>query len=407
LGLLLASPLFAQSGGSAYSIVGLGDLNYFPSTRSAGMGYVHLAVPSPNSINAISPAAWSSIRHTTLEGTILYEGFNSTDGVRSRYLSDADFNGGLLGIPISESLGLAVVLGFTPFSRVNFDTYAQDLYQAAQDTFAYSLHYLGTEGLGKGRLGLGISPIDGLAIGGAFEYIFGSFERSTEQIADLSDQYRGGTRRQTTRANGALGTFSAVFSGFGHLAEVLDPLSVGALVSTRSVLRITERNIYEFSSVNDTAQDIEGEAVIPLAYGVGASYRIMPRLLLAADYYSQAWRQGRFFGQTPPNLRNSHRIGVGLEWGASLLPTASWGQRVGWRLGYTYNASYVQLNGVSINEWAVTAGVDFPFSGLTRMALSGSYGQRGTLNNNLIRDTIIRVSLALTIGEQWFIRPEE
>jgi len=407
LGLLSASTLWAQSGGSAYSLVGLGDLNYFPSTRSAGMGYVHLAVPSPGAINGISPAAWSSIRHTILEGTILYEGYNSTDGVRSRYLSDADFNGGLLGIPISEKLGIAVVLGFTPYSRVDYDTYGQSRYTAVQDTFAYTLHYVGTEGLGKGRLGLGISPVEGLAIGGAFEYVFGSFERTLEQIPSDPDRFRGGTQRQTTRANGALGTFSAIFSGFGNVADFLEPLSIGGLISTRSVLQITERNIYEYSTVRDTAQDIEGEAVIPLAYGFGMSYRMTPRLLVAADYYMQAWRKSEIFGEPPPNLRNSHRLGVGLEWGASPLPTAGWGQRVSFRLGYSYNASYAQLNGQQITEWAVTAGVDFPFSGLTRIALSASYGQRGTTKSNLIKDSIIRVALSLTIGEQWFIRPEE
>jgi opacity protein-like surface antigen len=404
---LSASTLSAQSGGSAYSVVGVGDLNYFPSTRSAGMGYVHLAIPSPGTINGISPAAWSSIRHTMLEGTILYQGYNSTDGDRSRYLSNADFNGGLLGFPISENLGIAVVLGFTPYSRVDYDTYGRDLYSASQDTFGYAVHYVGTEGLGKGRLGLAISPIEGLALGGAFEYIFGSFERSLEQIPDDADRYRGGTQRQTTRANGALGTFSAIFSGFGGIADFLEPLSVGGLVSTRTVLQVTERNIYESSTVRDTARDIEGEAVIPLAYGVGMSYRITPRLLVAADYYAQPWRQSQIFGESPPNLHNSHRIGFGMEWGTSPLPSAAWPQRIAFRLGYSYNASYAQLNGQQITEWAVTAGMDFPFSGLTRIALSGSYGQRGTIENNLIKDSIIRVALSLTIGEQWFIRPED
>ena len=406
--LLSASTLLAQSGGSAYSLVGLGDLVYFPSTRSAGMGYTHLALPSPGTINSVSPAAWSAIRHTILEGTVLYEGYNSTDGVRSRYLSDADFNGGLLGLPLSEKLGLAVVLGFTPYSRVDYDTYGQDRFVAApQDTFAYSLHYVGTEGLGKGRLGVAISPIEGLAVGGAFEYIFGTFERTLEQIPDDANLYRGGTQRQTTRANGAQGTFSLIFNGFGQIADVLEPLSIGGLISTRSVVQYTQRNIYEFSTVRDTLTDVEGEAVIPLAYGAGVAYRVTPRLLLAADYYNQAWRKSEIAGVRPPNIRNAHRFGVGLEWGASPLPTAGWAQRLAFRLGYSYNASYVELNGRQITEWALTAGLDFPFSGLTRLSLAGSFGQRGTTEDNLIKDTIIRVAVSLTIAEQWFVRPED
>ena len=48
-----------------------------------------------------------------------------------------------------------------------------------------------------------------------------------------------------------------------------------------------------------------------------------------------------------------------------------------------------------------------PLSGEARLTFALEYGRRGTTDGNLIRDTIYRGTIALTIAELWFVRSEE
>src|SRR5512140_1931977 len=91
LTLAIASAALAGSGGSSYSVIGIGDIRYTPGARSAGMGYTGIGLISPNALNPFAPATWSRIVRTRFEGSALYEGFNSTDGTTSRYLARMDF----------------------------------------------------------------------------------------------------------------------------------------------------------------------------------------------------------------------------------------------------------------------------------------------------------------------------
>lgn len=173
-----ASLATAGSGGSSYSILGLGDIRYFPGSRSAGMGYTGIALQSPQYINWVSPATWSRINYTRFEAAALYEGFRSTDGNKSRYLARLDFNGALLAIPVSTDNGIVFVAGITPFSSVNYDTYTSGKYISSSDTLAYSLHHVGSGSLDRGMVGLSWSPFSTFSIGTSLNYLFGSIDHA-------------------------------------------------------------------------------------------------------------------------------------------------------------------------------------------------------------------------------------
>jgi hypothetical protein len=401
-----AGRAWAGSGGSAYSIAGIGDVRYYQSIRSAGMGFTGLSLHSPLFINAVSPAAWSQIDRAMLEASILYEGFNSTDGTNTRYLATTDFNGGMLAFPISEDNGIVFGGGFMPYSNVDYDTYTGGSYVSPRDTFLYSLHHTGLGGLGTGRVGLSYAPLKGLAVGATFDYVFGSIERKLTQNP-ASEAYQGGNVEERNKTNGVTWTFGFIYDGFEDLTPALEPLSVGGFITTRGYLTTTQQKFYQYSIGRDTSEELEGTFVLPLRYGVGVSYQIGSRFLLAADYEAQPWSTARLNGQPVANLRDSYRTGIGAEILASRVPTASWFLRTAYRVGFSYSATYYELNGQPIDEWSVTGGIDFPFSGLTRLGLAVEYGGRGTTDAGLIQDSFIRVYLSINIGEEWFVRPEE
>ncbi len=404
----LLLPVFeaiAGSGGSAYSIFGIGDLRYLPGMRSAGMGYAGIGLASPSSIDPMSPATWSRINLVRLEAALQYEGFNGNDGSRALYRAAANFGGGLLALPISTDYGVVFVGGFMPYSNVDYNSFST----GSQAGINYEINHIGTGGLSQGLPGLSYSPLRGLSIGASVGYLFGSTDKSevmtVQSLSTLAAS--GGTITANVTASGALGTFGLYYDNFGAAAEVLRPLSLGLVFSTRASLNTEESTSYLYVAERDTSSLINGKFVIPEAYGVGLAYQVSDRYAVAADYFTQPWGNAEFDDVVSADLRNSYRISVGAERAGSKDNTARWLDRIICRLGFTYNATYVQVDNHPVNAWGITAGLGLPFSGESRMNIGFEYGRRGTTENGLIRDNIFRVNLSLTISELWFVRYEE
>src|SRR5271169_3974482 len=104
-----------DSGGSGYSRYGIGDLSYFLTNRAIGMGGAGLAVLTNNEIDQMNPAAWARITRTRFSVSTLYEGFSTSDNSHSSYLSQMDFNGLSIAIPVATGSGAVISAGFTPY----------------------------------------------------------------------------------------------------------------------------------------------------------------------------------------------------------------------------------------------------------------------------------------------------
>jgi hypothetical protein len=72
------------------------------------------------------------------------------------------------------------------------------------------------------------------------------------------------------------------------------------------------------------------------------------------------------------------------------------------RLGGYLHETYYVVNEQPIDEWGVTAGLAVPFSGESRLNFGFEYGERGSTSHNLLKETIFRFSVGLTISETWF-----
>ena len=396
----------AGDGGSTYSLLGIGDLRYLPSVRAAGMGYTGLGVIADDYINSLSPAAASRINRTRLDASIFYEGFNSTDGTRSRYLAKADFGGAMLAVPVAQSQGIVITAGFMPYSKVNYDSYSQGAYQNGPDSLGYTIHYLGSGGITRGTAGLSWTPFGGVTVGAALNYLFGSVDRSS--VVTLTGGFAGGTTTHTQTVSGVTGTFAAQLTGFGRISPALEPLSLGMVITSRGNLHSNDQASYVFAAELDTAEGVANRIVLPIAYGVGSAYVAGNRYLLAADYSAQPWSKSEINGITPYGIRNAQRFGIGAERMASRERATSWLDRIAYRLGYTYDATYYALNGTTINAWSLTGGLGLPFSGESRMNLALEYGVRGTIAGGLVKDKFLRILISINLSEQWFVPyPEE
>jgi hypothetical protein len=396
----------AGSGGSSYSLFGIGDIRYLPNARSAGMGYTGLGLPSANSINTLQPAAWARISRVRVDAGLLYEGYKSSDGNKSLYLANSNFSGALLAIPISVDHGIVSVLGFTPYSNVNYNLFLQ----GKQEGIEHQINYSGTGGVSRGLLGLSYSPLPDLSFGASFNYLFGSIDNvstfSPLNTPSSTESYGGGVTTTTLTLHGITTSIGGVFNGFGRISESLTPFSLGFVVTSRANMKTDRETRYDFLAERDTVSAVKERLTIPVAYGVGLAYQPSERYLLAADYYAQTWGDATFNGVDPPEVRNSFRVGIGGE----RLPerdASGWFSRLVYRVGFHYHSTYYNINGTPINEWVVTGGVAIPLFGDARFNTAFEYGSRGTTDNGLVKDRIFRMTFSLSLSEPWFQRYEE
>jgi hypothetical protein len=76
-----------------------------------------------------------------------------------------------------------------------------------------------------------------------------------------------------------------------------------------------------------------------------------------------------------------------------------------YRAGVRYGKTYLELHDKQLSEFAVSAGIGFPFSKIrSTVNLGIEVGQRGTTSSSLIQDNFFRLTLGVSIFERWFIR---
>jgi hypothetical protein len=410
----LAAPVrvMAASGGSIYSLLGIGDLRPGYNVRAAGMGYAGSTLLSSQYLNIDAPATWADLSLTRLEAGVQYEGFSSSNGTASRYLASLDFQGASIGIPISSGRGITLAAGIEQYSRVNYDTYFHGTGFSSTDSIPYANHFSGSGGINIGKLGLSYKPLHFLAIGASFDYYFGTIERH-QLYNPSSSSFAGANVIQSSTYRGAGTTLQVLFNDLESIAPALKPLTIGFTINSRTVLSSDNQTYYEFGAdvTNlptsfDTSAQTSGQIVIPLSYTVGASYLATDRVLIAVDYSTRLWRHASVEGAFSADLRNEQNIGFGMERLPNRDPNTSWGEHIALRLGFLYHSTYYRPDEVGINEWLVTGGMTLPLSLETRLHIAAEYGIRGVVTNGLLRDKVFRLSAAFSIGELWFVRPD-
>jgi len=412
----------AGSGGSTYSLLGLGDIRYAPGARSEGMGVTGLALFSSRYVYALSPATWSRLDRVRVEGSAFYEGLNSTDGITSRYLARMDFSGALLAIPVSRASGVVVVASFTPYSDVNYDTYTStvvpsqgvDPITGQPDSLGYLSHQSGTGGITRGQVGLSWAPSEQFSFGASFSYLFGTINHILDQIPQTPGT-TGGTFTDKTVATGVNFTGGMVISNLEKISGALPPLSLGFVITTRTNLHTKMETTYDYApppdaiQSHDTTAETYGRVGIPFSYGIGLGFKPSDRWTLAADYVAQPWSHADYNGVSPYGIRDSYRLGIGAELAASTELNSRWFEKFDYRFGVTYAATYYAVNGQNINEWDVTGGIALPITGESRLNFAASYGGRGTTAGGLVKDRIFRLVVSFHISDvlPWFVQTQE
>ena len=90
----------------------------------------------------------------------------------------------------------------------------------------------------------------------------------------------------------------------------------------------------------------------------------------------------------------------------------SYFKKIFYRAGFRYTDTYLDLRNTALKDYTITFGAGFP---LRKIKVGETYsqsivnvgielGQRGTTDNQLIRERYMRVVVGFTLNDRWFIK---
>lgn len=404
---------------SPYSKFGVGNLKSASLPNLRGMGGISTGVFRSgyiNNINMQNPASYASINLTTLD--IGMAGAFST--VKSNDLTEKDFNASLshvaMAFPVSQKSALSI--GILPYSELgyNFKNTGQ-IGTSAENIKDVDYLYTGEGGLSKAYIGYGIQFGDSFRVGANVEYLFGNLiqSRSTEFLNDP-----GALNARTQVKNSVHGFNYSYGAQYEIKLNRKTSLTLGYSGSSSSKLD-SELNQYatiytknasgDESSAIDTLSAIEGATSslkIPLVHNFGFTLQKEGKWLVGADFRTGKWSK-MTIGGANQNLQDTYGVSVGGQFTPDISAINGYFKRVDYRLGFTYDKTYVQMNNQDVKQMAVTFGLGLPLASYARssfykMNVAAEIGKRGKVANGMIQEGYVNLSLGFMLNDKWFQR---
>jgi long-subunit fatty acid transport protein len=400
--------------GSPYSQYGLGSLKdgYLPQYKA--MGGIGVGISSVgsvyNNINPLNPATYGGIRTTVFDVGAAGSYFELSKGS----LSDKSFNGTLshllFAVPVNKISAFS--FGLTPYTELGYNFKSS----SKLDTNNVDYLYNGDGGLSRAYFGYGILVGKHISAGFNAGYIFGRLDKSS------STQFPNDASALSTRSESSNNISGLNFDlGLQYKAN-LSPkmkLSFGYVLTTGNKLGSREDMIVTHyrvdinqneSAATDTLNFTQGARVtikLPVTNAIGFALERSDKWLIGADFSTTSWSDFRV-GNTNPNLSNSYRVAVGGQITPDVRSVSNYFKLIDYRLGFKYDKTYINVNNTDINQKAVTFGFGLPLlanrTAFYKINLSAELGQRGTLDNNLVRERFVNFNLGFLLNDKWFYK---
>lgn len=452
---------------SPYSRYGIGEVNQRVNAHIMGAGGAFIALQPdtlmPILLNQGNPAALAHIRLATLDVGLQGERHNFITSNATVKKQTVNFNYGMIGFPIRNNGGLA--FGITPLSSTGYNLQTQSETPGV-GTITYL--YEGQGGVNKAFIGYGVLPfrnaelnyrkalkqsagsdhpmtfsksklgINKLAantsIGVNAHYLFGTLEQSTRILYPANGLYVSTQRQRDigiTGFNAQFGlqtaytidsTSSRDKDGFLRKRAFTHKLkfSLGYYLTLNNKLPVKyDAVIFNYiptslgNQVNkDTLLNQEGQTStmrLPLEQGVGLGFRKGDKLHVLLDASMTDWTNFTLI-DTVKEFKPSYRLAVGVHYIHNRMASGSGAylQRIQFRAGAYHNSGYLEIRNNLISRSAVTAGLGLPV-GIGRRSsiinLGMEYGQLGTTNNSLMKETYWRLNIGFSFNafeDRWF-----
>ncbi|MCC8425245.1 hypothetical protein [Mucilaginibacter sp. UR6-11] len=412
---------------SPYTQYGLGDLTPMILPQNQAMGGISTGTNTINrymSINPQNPASYATIAFTTIDAGVLVSSLSlSQTGQSTQKNSNFRLSHLAFAIPVTSRSALS--FGLMPYSQVGYN-YTKSVKGfgtgSPVDTNAINYIYSGEGGLTKAYAGYGFSIGRNLLLGANVSYIFGNLKHNQQvEMPQLP-----GTLNTNVERNNAVGGVSYDFGAqyivdlsltrhivFGYSGSAGSQLNSKSsyIVSHYTFDTDGNKNVDVDSVINQ--QNNSSKIKLPQIHHFGFSYQQDLKFLIGADYSIGKWADLRVDGVNPGTV-NSHTLNVGGQYTPNINALHNSLATLDYRLGFIVDKSYYNVPNATgdgftnITSKAVTLGLGVPLRGANtsfyKLNFSAELGQRGTLNNGLVKENYVNFRLGFTLNDKWFQR---
>ncbi|CAL2084226.1 putative outer membrane protein [Tenacibaculum sp. 190524A02b] len=404
-----------RNSASPYSYFGIGE-NFDPVTvEQSSMGGIGVALKDSYHLNFTNPAANADLRYATyaLGGNLTFltlkeaQASQSGNSTSLRYVS--------LGFPIGKKAGFSA--GLQPFSSVGYSL-VNRIYDGSGNISSLT-KFTGSGGTNRLYGSFGMYVLDGLSLGLEASFIFGNIENSI--VNQRSGVMLATKQEEKLNIKGGQFKFGAQYKR--ELKNKLE-LSTGASVTFESDLsaRGNER-LYSLTFASSGAESpkklsydtsVSGNITLPFkaVFGVGLGKHNKWYVGLNQEY-REAIANSSGINTTASSFQ--YEKGNKFSLGGYYIPKknsiSSYWDRVVYRAGVRFEKIGVLADGTgtgqnltSINDFGINVGFGLPLpKQLSNVNLGFEYGQRGTTNNNLIKENYFNIKLSLSLNSfNWF-----
>jgi len=399
---------------SPYSRFGLGNIKGSLLPQFRAMGGISAAVNSVtgfNNINMQNPASYSAITLTTIDVGMSAGLTSLTRNSLTQTSFNSTFSHLAFAIPVSRRSALS--FGILPYSDLGY-SYRNTV---TIDTMSVDQLYEGEGGLSKAYIGYGYRIGDHLRIGANAEYIFGNLQttRATEYAsvgaynAKLQNKNSVGglTYSYGIQYDFNIGKKTSMTLGYSgsNSGKLNSTQTFYATQYTRDANGLENIAIDTLSSVDNGRSNL----TLPLSHNFGISIKETDHWLIGADFRMSKWA-ATSINNINSGLQDSWGASLGGQWTPDVTSYNSYFKRVDYRLGFSYDKTYIQINNQDIKQMGASLGFGFPLpsanagSAFYKINFTTEVGQRGTISNNLVKEKFINFHLGFTLNDTWFRR---
>ncbi len=397
---------------SPYTIYGLGDGAVGGSSFNRAMGGIGVGYRNPFNFNYLNPASMSAMPQQSALFNIGAEGQNIYSKTQYTSTSFNSFNMHDLGIAFPLAKGVGLGFSMTPVSSVGYTSrIIDDDSDVISDIGRAVYEYSGDGGVTQIAMSLGVKITPNLSLGANLIYWFGNIERQYNTIIYpfiSNDSYRAASNSETLNVSKVLGEFGAQYTV--KLAET-KALTLGATYQPKvnTSIKHTDLSLSIGGSAADTvAYNVyRRDFAVPAKMAAGVYYQTS-RFGVGFDYERQDW-SGAF--EIPADqaltLGAQQQFKLGANYTPNRFSTRNALARWTYKAGLRYGTSYLRKDNYTMNDMAVSLGVDFGLKKGTysRVGVGLEYGERGTPANQQVKERYFRLFLSLSLyGDGWFVK---
>ena len=416
---------YAEDGGTyagftPYSVFGVGELSMPGTAYNKTMGGVGIASRNHRYVNVLNPAAVTARDSLSFMSDFsIYESnkiLRQGDNVSANNLFN--INNFIFSFPLfySKPADVSMMVGLRPYSATGYSYGYYDTNPSAIAAVGNIAHsYSGLGSIYQAFATVGVDLFDKVSVGAELSHYFGNIKKTyNESLADAAAVGLTKTSELQLSANAAK-------FGLQYEQPLGDQLTIGFGAVYGLDAQLGGRIINTVSGVSeskDTAQlrSMPGKLYLAGETGAGVSISYGGKFRAEVDYTRSDWTNCGFSGVSGLAVNGasgplfttglSQSIRAGVEFIPNPTDIRYYYKLIAYRAGVYYTKEYFNVSGNEIYSRGITLGVTLPvfrwYNGLT---LGMDIGQRGSLKNNMVRETYVGFSLGVNLFDVWFQKP--